>query len=262
VELVVKLNAVQTWTKLVDLGTGSYLDSLAIGWYSNTNSIEVENYDNIPVNAIMIHETTLPFLMTPTLNRWYHIAVIITPSVPISSNAQNTAWGWVGNYAVYVNGLLVATMNSTLGNYPFPIHRQDAYIGKSNWQADANALAEYDALRIYDYAIPASSVPYLAQTYNCYSGTPLSSTGPYGPPGGTAGTSSSSSSSLSGGAIAGIVIGSVVGAFVLMMLLFFVCRGAGDSTKKASSDDRNHGRLEEENTSAENSQVEMGHVSA
>ena len=48
-------------------------------------------------------------------------------------------------------------------------------------------------------------------------------------------TSSSSSSSLSGGAIAGIVIGSVVGAVILCALLAFFCVGRGGTKKDSTS---------------------------
>lgn len=65
----------------------------------------------------------------------------------------------------------------------------------------------------------------------------------------------SSKSKLSGGAIAGIVIGSIVGALILLAILFFFCCASGSrsfSSKKGST------RFDEEEPSAHQSEMEMG----
>ena len=263
IELVVKMTAVETWSKLIDLGTGSGLDSLAIGWYSTTDSVEVENYNNAPSGNPLFQpaESTVPFLTAPSINRWYHIMVVMKPSTSITSNTQNTNWGWRASYAIYVNGVQSAVANASMANFPLPIYRQNAYIGKSNWQADANALAVYDALRVYDYAVDPSAIPYLAQSYGCYSGY-LSSTGAaLAPPVNTQSNGGGGGSSgLSGGAIAGIVIGSVVGAALLLVVVFFVCcRGGGGEKKMSSGTGRDSRRLDEEPSSmGHTGEVEMG----
>jgi len=79
---------------------------------------------------------------------------------------------------------------------------------------------------------------------------------------GSGSSSSSSSKSLSGGAIAGIVIGCVVGVALLAVLcFFFVLSGSRSSKSSKMDDDRvsgKHARHEDEQSQVSSADVEMG----
>jgi len=182
-------------------------------------------------------------------NTWYHFAWVFSQPNFVTYTAQWTA---------YVNGVQSV---STPGLFPLPIVRDFAFLGGSDW-ADANLIAVYDVVRVYDYALNASTVATLASQYLTAPPPPISSSGVVSPSSSAAAaptssvspqqssaptsspvtftTSSptlvgggSSSSSLSGGAIAGIVIGGVVGVLLLCSLLFFFCTSRGKKQNKS-----------------------------
>jgi len=261
-EMVVKLTASLTWSKLIDFGTGPSLDSFAISWYASTNTLTVENYNLLIGYGKLGVGEELPFTGTVPLNTWMHIAVVMVPT---------DFTKYTGSWTVYVNGQ-VAAVNATK-NYPLPITRGDYFIGASDWTGDANTSMLLDCLRIYDYALTAPTVQTLASQYglgqippssssssSSSSSTPASSAGSSSTStaqasssvpsssssSGIPGAPDSSSSSLSGGAIAGAVVGAVVGALILCGLcaacmIFGVCgaskskgNGVGKELEQAS----------------------------
>ena len=159
-ELVVKFYVTELWAKLFNFGTGGGVDTMGITWNGNSGSLEggleVQNYNQAATPFLPFGGSTvsqLPFL-NPVLNQWYHIAVVMLNTDPVTyTNAT---------YTVYVNGMSVATLlNATL---PLPIYRPYSYIAGSDW-GDAPAEMALDAFRIYDYALSASQVTALATLY-------------------------------------------------------------------------------------------------
>jgi hypothetical protein len=233
IELVCKFNVSETWSKLIDLATGAYIDSIDITWDGNmAGALLVENYNNVH-NPPMQTFNQLIFYQNVQLNTWYHIAYVLS-----QPNFQT----YTSNWTVYVNGMASASLPaSSNALFPMPVVRPKQYIGKSNW-GDANIGAIYDVVRVWDYALTQNQVQSLANQYGLNTGTstpsstsspvpPLSSTGVSSSapsslsstPSNTSttGSTGSSSSSLSSGAIAGIVIGSVVGAALICCILLF-----------------------------------------
>ena len=179
VEMVFKLTAVMQWSKLIDIGTGGAgvnsgtgggLDTFAITWNGNnfacTNTpgpntiaqctkwaLEVQNFNGVRENYPQLAE--LQFLNQPLLNTWYHLAVVMQ----VASTATYSA-----NWAVYVNGGLVATLNQSIANMPLPIQRNIAYIGQSDW-TDPSTPMLVDTVRIYDYTLSGGQVRELASLY-------------------------------------------------------------------------------------------------
>jgi len=236
-EVVIKFQSTvqQTWSKFFQFGNGPNNDLIDLSWDASTNTLCAEIYNSVaqgPRPPLVTNLLSVFWSTQPTLNTWYHIMWVMKPT--------NTTIG-TGTWIIYVNG--IQTLNSA-GLYPFPLIRIDSFIGGSDW-GDTPISATYDVLRVYNYAMPLGSIPALANLYGLNNGilpTP-SSTGPGVTttssstgtgPGAT--TTSSSSSSLSGGAIAGIVIGSVVGAILLCAIIFAFCCGARGSKNKSASD--------------------------
>ena len=179
VDLVIKLGAVQTWSKLFDLGTGAYVDSFYMGWYSNANTIEAAQYitttnqlaqmatNNYATQAGSSYITTItPFLSSPVLNQWYHLAWVLQPTSQDQTYATAAA-SVSANWTVYVNGQPVA--NNANGNFPMPVFRHVSYLGRSDWfqegTGDAMMNATYDAFRIWNRALSSSQVSQLANAY-------------------------------------------------------------------------------------------------
>jgi len=161
------------------------------------------------------------------------LALVMTPQGATSS--YQALW------TMYVNGSAVATLTAAQGaQYPMPIYRNDAYIGGSDW-TDAPVAGLFDEFRVYNYPLTATQVSGLAAVYGF--GFSSSTSSPVVPTGATSSVSptvaptsaaaatsqppsstasppptSSSSSSLTGGAIAGIVIGCVVGVALILLL--------------------------------------------
>lgn len=256
------------------------MDSFGITWNGNDdvsqrNQWSIQNYNNLNPVAGQPNELGFAnFLQPVVLNKWYHIAVVMQPHGP--SDRFKALW------KVYVDGTLVYANADQ--NMPLPVIRENSYIGASQWgNQDRKCMMTVDALRIYDKALTVAQIQSLARQYG-HTPTPSpvqepplepvlppldpnSGGGGVTPPG--PGTSdSSSSSSLSGGAIAGIVIGCIVGAAVLCVILFCVCAGGnryGRGGKSSSSDpdamkgNVGYGQMEHsQQTGASEDEIEMG----
>ncbi len=216
VEMVVKPLASLPYSKLLSIGNGGYLDVLFFGWDAAGQYLYVEQSSNVNINlAGVIDDTDLTIPQNITLGQWIHLALVMTPT--------NTAL-YTGTMTVYLNGqVVVSSSDPTMVTYPVPTYRDQTYIGASDYQ-DPNAVANYDAVRVYDQALTQQQVQMMAQQYGLLQGTVVSSGG---------GGGGGGSSGLSGGKIAGAVIGSVVGALLLCLIVgFLVTRSRGSSTEK------------------------------
>ena len=210
IELVFKATGPQTWAKLIDFGGGAAHNDILFGqWQGFPNSMTFQTCDTegncFGMNPV--GNLNAPSWWTgPVQNVWNHAVLVI----------QEGATGQ-GNYFVYINGTMIASMvNNVNSYYPQELPRPNGFIGRSDW-GDAYWQGELDSLRIWNVA--ASSLQ-ATNLWLANQGQPLQGSGGGG-------------SSLSNGAIAGIVIGSVVGAaLILLVCLFLLC---GGSRSKSSS---------------------------
>ena len=157
VELVVKFPQTSyiSWRpKLFDWGQGGGTDTFDMTFNTNVN-LAVESQNNIAPTLPQAYNL-LNFLTTPTpipANTWYHIAWTLS-----SPNFTSYTATW----QVYVNG--VASITPVVSLFPLPVVRDFSYLGGSDW-ADANLIAVYDVVRVYDYALSATQVAALANQY-------------------------------------------------------------------------------------------------
>jgi len=162
VSIVVKLTAVEAWAKLIELSSGPYYDSWVIGWNgANWNTIEVHNFNEVRAGLNDLGAVT--FIRSPVLNQWYHFSVVM--QLVDGTNYR-------GNWTIYVNGEVAATLSPTAANapanYPLPIYRQNSYIANSAWADDETATMELDMFRVYDYALTQAQVRGEATAYGLY----------------------------------------------------------------------------------------------
>ena len=149
-EIVVKLSTVGKWAKLLDWGQnaapGWNLDNIVIGYLDNSTTLEFRVWNGLKGNDM----STFVNITAVQLNRWYHIVVVVTPvGNPLDYNARYDAW---------VDGQ--RTNSNAEAYYPRAFKRNSALLGRTNWiySDDAPFACKLDALRVYDYALPAYAV--------------------------------------------------------------------------------------------------------
>ena len=209
-----------SWAKLFDFGStrnpntlASCVNDIVLGWDANNAQWQ---FDTCDTNN---HEYQTGDAFGNINNgTWYHMVTVIAPT----TNGNGLA-----NYFHYINGVLYTTEPNML--YPQAVTRQNAWIGHSGWYSngDLNVSAEIDTFNIYNSAVGDQ------QALNLYQQNFLAQTVTWSAP--VVNNGGGSGKSLSGGAIAGIVIGSVAGALILLLLCwcFFMYSSRGD--KKAST---------------------------
>ena len=161
VEMVVKPLATTPYTQLLTIGNGGYLDVLFVGWNA-VGQLYVEQTSNVNVNLPgVIGQTDLTINASIPLGQWMHLALVLQPT--------NMAV-YAGSMSVYLNGQLVlSSSDPTLVNYPVPVYRDQTYIAASDYN-NPNAVATYDAVRVYDQALTQTQVQAMAQQYGLYAG--------------------------------------------------------------------------------------------
>ena len=143
-----------SYSKLLSIGNGGYLDVFFIGWDAAGQYLYVEQSSNVNINLPGTNGGSDVSIPGPiALGQWYHLAVVMAPT--------NLAL-YTGTITVYLNGQQVASQTSAA--YPLPTYRDQSYIGASDYQ-DPNAQATYDAVRVYDQALSQSQVQQMAQQY-------------------------------------------------------------------------------------------------
>ena len=137
-----------------------------MSWDGNagqTGQLEVQAYNGLNSSWSSSQPqvlSQLPFV-TPTIGSWMHVALVLT-------NTDRALYS-MGNWAVYVNGVLTA--NATGLNMPLPVVRPFSFLGAGAW-SDAPAPLTIDAFRIFDYALTQAQVQKLAAVYNLYAVPP------------------------------------------------------------------------------------------
>ena len=133
---------------------GGYSDSIVITWYSDSTTVIAQQYSKCGSQVV---SQNCPYssqpIFSPTVGQWYHVALVFTPQGPTST--------YNGTWTAYVNGGLAFTTQVV---YPLPVYRQDSYIGGSDW-TDAPISANFDAVRVYNYALQQTEVQGMANKY-------------------------------------------------------------------------------------------------
>lgn len=128
VESWVYINNYNYWSRLIDFGNGPGSDNVLVALSNGETGMP----------AFGIRSDSTPSSVDPAYvlpkNQWTHIAV--------------TLKGTIGT--MYINGEAVA--QSTSMNTPNDITRNFCYIGRSNWDIDADADAVFDEMRIWSTA--------------------------------------------------------------------------------------------------------------
>jgi hypothetical protein len=132
----------QAWERLVDFGNGAGINNIILArrdLYNNVlMDIEAVNSDYMDPSE-------------PTINwdQWAMYTML----------ADGTYW------KMYKNGVFQCfEINSLL---PYIVTRNLNYIGKSNWEADANYLGAMSVIQLYNRAL---TEPELAQTFDYFKG--------------------------------------------------------------------------------------------
>ena len=117
------------WARIIDFGNGAGSDNVLLSYTYGTSGAPGFYVEGSQFQATQ----TLP------LNQWSHIAATLS---------GNTA-------TIYINGVAAGT-----STFPKPVNitRNYCYIGKSNWNGDAYANAEFDELRIWNTALTQAQI--------------------------------------------------------------------------------------------------------
>ena len=246
-ELIVKPGQAHHWAKLFDIGSargdtpGACNNDITMGWDADTVQWQFDVCDASGHE----HQTGDAFGNIQA-GQWVHLVAVIAPAQSGSGLAH---------FLTYANGVLyTAEFNF---QYPPAVPRQSAWLGRSGWTAnnDANFTASLDLFSVYDVALSDAQVASLHQQN--FKGLSVQWGTPAG--GGSSASSGSSSSSLSNGAIAGIVIGSVVGAAVLLVTCWAFLRTASRGSKRSGSTGYdNHKDVSQVRSNSANSRMEEG----
>jgi hypothetical protein len=141
-ETVVKFTSSGNNAKVFDLSsTGTNI--LSLGYSGTTSNIVFKVSDSAAGT-----NTEFTVLSNAALNTWYHICIVL------ESTGTSTA-----NYKAYINGQQLPTTAS--GIIPPTVTRGTNYIAKSSTSTDAYMNMKLDAMRIYDYALTASTIALL-----------------------------------------------------------------------------------------------------
>ena len=155
VEVMVKFPVLPTGTfraKIFDFGSGASADSFDLTFDNNGAQFALEVQNAWP-NGNTYALTDV--LQTPRANTWYHLVWVLNN---VSFTSYTATW------TPYINGVQSTLMPSYWGFFPLPVYRQFSWLGGSDW-ADANTVAIFDTVRVYDYALTAQQVGGLYAQY-------------------------------------------------------------------------------------------------
>ena len=152
-EMTFKPALMEEWGKLLDLGTtrampfdGTCNNDIVFGWVSN--SLLFMNFEVCDGNGNGWNTADFgPF----TAGLWYHVVIVL-------QELPNNLTSWY----VYVNNVVLAT-NANNGFFPAAAVRNNANIGKSNWD-DEGWAGWLDTFNIYDQALSSQQISALYNT--------------------------------------------------------------------------------------------------
>jgi hypothetical protein len=129
--------------RVIEFGNGAGTDNIIFS-YSYANSF-------IPLVHFYLYNTFQPysFVKPIQINVWTHLAFTISTSI----------------VSVYINGTCIANYTNIV--LPLNITHRINYIGKSNWNHDSIATADFDDIKIFSKALSAADVyKHYSSTYN------------------------------------------------------------------------------------------------
>ena len=152
IEMIVKLDTVGRWAKLIDWGQPAdidlRLDNVQFGYAEESSALELRVYNaEKGVSGDQTGYSSMIVVPSVVLGRWYHIVV----TMEIESVTD-----FLATWSAYVDGLPIGAPQQ--GMYlPRGVNRPSALIGASNWYnsnpPDAPFAAKIDAIRMYDYSL-------------------------------------------------------------------------------------------------------------
>ncbi len=128
---------VKNWARIIDIGNGPYDNNIMLARRGSSNDLYFEVYNRDTSGGKVQAAGAIE------LNKWQ----LFTAALDMS-----------GNVVIYKNGSPVASGQTAI---PVNIIRTNAYIGKSNWEDDANYKGRMDDLRIYNYPLSDEDVIHL-----------------------------------------------------------------------------------------------------
>ena len=135
-ETWVNLKSYTNWSRILDLGNGPGNNNIMLGLTGDTGNLFFQVIDGSGVTTVHINPS-----VQPPLNQWNHIAATI------DSNRNAT---------LYLNGAVIGSAVATA--LPPVTTRSNNYIGRSNWQADANLNGSIQDLRLYSASRTQSQI--------------------------------------------------------------------------------------------------------
>jgi uncharacterized membrane protein len=134
IESWIYLRSYASWCRLFDFGGGESSDNIVLAISNETSGKPALHIYNGDTYTGVDSSEQIP------LNQWVHIAA--------------TASGTVGK--IYINGRLVGINHSM--NQALNVERTNAYIGKSNWEANPTTNMIIDEFRIWSVARTESEI--------------------------------------------------------------------------------------------------------
>jgi hypothetical protein len=127
---------VGSWSRIIDFGNG--IQNNIIVSLANENSLQpcFELFSG-PSKEISTKSTK-----QITLNQWHFLTATFN-----GTNAR-----------IYLNGTLVAELNTQNYTRPFSLFRSSCYIGKSAWNADGYSNSHLDDLRFYNKGLTQEEI--------------------------------------------------------------------------------------------------------
>lgn len=141
IEAHVRFEALQWWSRIIDLGNGPKLQNIVLANVEATNHLSFAVYDNGK-----LYELRAPNALRS--GEWLYVTATIQPD---------------GLAKLYVNGVEKASGPLAL---PATVLRTLCYVGKSNWPNDALFKGQMDLVRLWRTVLDPTEIWRNAQTYN------------------------------------------------------------------------------------------------
>lgn len=129
----VKWGSFNAWSRIFDFGNGQASDNILLANNETTNSLNFSVFNGGTQSSIVTGN------ILPT-NQWVHVAVTVSAT---------------GEAIIYINGEIAASGTT---NIPTNIKRNNCFLGKSNWAADAYLNACMDEVSIWSKTLAPEEV--------------------------------------------------------------------------------------------------------
>jgi hypothetical protein len=137
----IRVHTCTNWDRLLDCGNNSQNDNvlLVLSYYGDSCSPRFDVYSGSSPTHTGLHNFKFGYT-------WAHVAATVSEE---------------RRAVVYVNGAVVSTSSSAhLFNSPRNVTRTKCFLGKSNWNVDAYANADFDEIKFYNRALSREDVDF------------------------------------------------------------------------------------------------------